>query len=164
MNALRVILLCACAVVLASCEHGLSPVPESAGKPQPGIAGHVTVVSTWPPKDSLFDLRVVIFRTYPPAGILQEFLAGKLRFSDPLPLNTGGFDYSLRADDLEGVFAYVVVAQQYGSNPFENWRVVGVYAPTGDLTKPGAVDLGTGKFVSGIDITVDFLHLPPQPF
>lgn len=148
--------------VAAGCDHGLDPERDVAV--QPGMAGRITVRSTFPPQDSLRDLRVVLFRTYPPSGILEEFLAGRLRFSDPLPLDQTVFDWQIRGDDLAGVYPYVVVAWQYGADPFTNWRVAGVYAPSGNLQVPDAVDLGNGRFVQGIDIAVDFVNLPPQPF
>jgi hypothetical protein len=41
---------------------------------------------------------------------------------------------------------------------------VGVYTVTGDFTKPSPIDLGEGRFLRGIDVDVDFINLPPQPF
>lgn len=155
---LPVLLLCG----MAGCDHGLDP--ERDVTVQPGMSGRITVRSAFPPTDSLRDLRVVLFRTYPPSGILEEFVAGRLRFSDPLPLDQTTFDWQIRGDDLQGTYPYVVVAWLYGADPFTNWRVAGVYAPSGNLQVPEPVDLGAGRFVQGIDIDVDFVNLPPQPF
>ncbi len=162
---LRTLCVFACAMVAmsgAGCDHGLDPIRDVSV--QPGLSGRVTVRSAFPPPDSLKDLRIVLFRNYPPIGILEEFLAGALRFSDPLPMDAASFEWQIRADDLNGVYPYVVVAWQFGPDPFSNWRVAGVYAPSGDPTRPQAVDLGGGRFLQGIDIAVDFVNLPPQPF
>ena len=149
--------------LFAGCDHGLSPELSSpAGLP--GFAGTIRFTGPWPPPDSLFDLRVVAFRSYPPKNILEEFLNGTLEFSDALRLNVTEQSYALRKDGLRGTFAYVVVAQQYGPNAFQHWRVVGVYTTTGDVAVPSPVVLGLGAFVEGVDIAVDFTRLPPQPF
>lgn len=164
---LRIWLLrCGCVALcaaLSACDGGLSPELSSpAGLP--GLAGTIRVTGPWPPQDSLFDLRVVAFRAYPPKNILEEFLQGTLEFSDALQLNVAEQAYELRKEGLRGAFAYVVVAQQYGPNAFQHWRVVGVYNTSGDPAVPSPVLLGAGAFVEGVDIAVDFTRLPPQPF
>lgn len=129
-----------------------------------GFGGTITVTSTWPPADSLMDLRVVAFRHYPPTGILEDFLAGRVEFSDALQMNVRAQDYAIRKDTLRGTFAYVVVAQQYGPNPFEHWRVVGVHTVPGTAWTPAPVLLEAGTVRQGVNVTVNFYHLPPQPF
>jgi len=143
----------------AGCDHGLSPEMGITG-----FEGRIRVLSSWPPADSLLALRVAATRDYPPRDVLTEYLQGTLVFSDELPRGQSAFDYRVRQENIAGVFKYFIVVQQFGSNPFEDWRVVGVYAPSGDSSKPGEVDFKDGRWVSGIDITVDFYNLPPQPF
>jgi hypothetical protein len=63
-----------------------------------------------------------------------------------------------------GTFAYVAVAWQFGPNIQSDWRAVGVYTATGDVTRPTPITIYNGRFTDGIDITVDFKNLPPQPF
>jgi hypothetical protein len=64
-------------IFLQSCNHGLKPteveLPPTAEKP--GFGGIVFFKGTWP--DTIYDLRVVSFRNYPPQGILNEVHAGK---------------------------------------------------------------------------------------
>lgn len=149
--------------LLASCDHGLSPdlsTPASV----PGIAGKLHVKSLWPPSDSLFDLRVVAFRNNPPKSILEEFLKGTLEFSDEIPFRFNDTTYRMQRESISGVYAYVVVAHQYGPDPFQHWRVVGVYTTTGDVRFPSPVNVLPRTVVEEVDIDIDFYNLPPQPF
>jgi hypothetical protein len=148
---------------LASCDHGLGPIVEDAST-RTGFGGTIRVVSPWPPADSLIDFRVVAFRHYPPTSIVQDFLEGRLEFSEPLSVNVSEQRYQIEKDTLSGDFVYIVVAQQYGPNAFENWRVVAVYSVPGTPFTPATVSLTRGRFVENVDLTVDFHHLPPQPF
>ena len=143
----------------AGCGDGLSPELGLVG-----MEGTITVVSTFPPLDSLVTLRIVAARKYPPQDIVTEYSAGRLLVSDALTLDARTQTFQLRQGDLKGVFEYVCVAQQYGPNPFSQWRVVGVYSVTGDKTAHSAIDFGSGRYLRGIDIRVDFYDLPPQPF
>ncbi len=149
-------------VALAACEdHGLSPVNAVE---TPGFSGTILIRSTWPPQDSVRDLRVAAFRHYPPTDILSEIVNGSAVFSDELPYGADTIRYSVRSADLKGIFEYVVVAQNYGPDPFRQWRAVGVYNLAGDFTIPAPIDLGTGRYLREIDLDVDFINLPPQPF
>ncbi|MDH7516456.1 MAG: hypothetical protein QHI48_11355 [Bacteroidota bacterium] len=139
------------ASVLGGCDGGLSPEMGRVG-----FEGRVRVVSPWPPRDSIYALRVVAIRSYPPGDLIQEFLEGKLVFSDELPRDLSEFSYRIQQENLQGVFAFVAVAQQFGPNPFQDWRAVGVYSVSGDPGKPTPIDLGSGRWLTGIDITVDF--------
>jgi len=143
-----------------TCDHGLEPV-EPQG---PGFGGTLTVVSAIPPKDSLRDLRVVAFRNYPPQSIPIEVLTGQAVFSETLSLTAKQQSYKVSNSTLKGAFMYVVVAQQYGPALDSNWRAVGVYNLSGDFTKPSPIDLKNGIYLSGINITIDYYNLPPQPF
>ncbi len=156
------ILLLAAMVYILGCDEGLAPDP--VGTETPGLGGVLTVVSAWPPADSVRDLRIVAFRKYPPADILTEVLGGTALFSDPLEYQNNSQSWRIVLEGLKGEFEYIVAAQQYGSNLFQDWRVVGVYTRSGDVNQPSSVDLGQGRYVGNIDIRVDFNNLPPQPF
>lgn len=149
------------ALLAVACDHGLSP---EAADVDPGFGGTLRVTGSWPPADSVRDLRVVAFRNYPPKDILSEVINGSAVFSDALPYGENSIPYTIQDENLDGTFAYVVVAQNYGEDPFQDWRAVGVFTTTGDVTQPSAVDLGSGLFVPSVDITVNFYDLPPQPF
>jgi hypothetical protein len=148
-------------VIDACADHGLSPVIETE---TPGFGGTITIRSTWPPQDSIRDLRIAAFRNYPPKDILSEIIQGSAVFSDELPYGEEAIEYRVQSASMGGTYAYVVVAQNYGPDPFQQWRAVGVYAVTGDVASPTGIDLGAGKFIRGINVDVDFINLPPQPF
>jgi hypothetical protein len=155
-------LLCSLLLIAAACEdHGLSPVSATE---TPGFSGTIRMRSAWPPADSVRDLRIAAFRNYPPKDILTEIIAGSAVFSDELPYGENLIEYRVQSETLSGTFAYVVVAQNYGPDPFKQWRAVGVYTVTGNVQSPSPIDLGTGRFLRDIDVEVDFLNLPPQPF
>lgn len=144
--------------VFSSCNHGLKPpsLPE-----QTGFGGVVFFRGEWP--DTVFDLRVVAFRDYPPKNIIQDVLQGKAVFTkEKLPVNVSSARYSIFTEP--GEWKYVVCAMQYGENIFSDWKVIGVYDETPDDTIPTPVVVPSGKFVTGIDIFCDFQNPPPQPF
>ncbi|MBR9974388.1 MAG: hypothetical protein KFF77_02310 [Bacteroidetes bacterium] len=147
---------------IPACEdHGLAPGTEGD---TPGIGGLIRVRSTWPPQDSVRDLRIAAFRSYPPKDILTEVVSGTAVFSELLPYGVDSIPYRIQSESMNGVYGYVVVAQNYGPDPFQQWKAVGVYTLTGDVTTPSPVDLASGRFLPGIDVEVDFINLPPQPF
>ncbi|CUS96331.1 hypothetical protein [Candidatus Kryptobacter tengchongensis] len=140
-----------------SCDHGLKP-PEQYE--EPGFGGTVYFKGTWP--DSVYDLRVVAFRNYPPQNIISEVIEGKAKFSQSLPVKVDSVKYEVSADT--GKWEYVVVALQYGSNIFSDWKAIGVYDTTPNDTIPTPIYIPFGKFLRGINITCDFNNPPPQPF
>jgi hypothetical protein len=149
-------------IFLQSCNHGLKPteveLPPTAEKP--GFGGIVFFKGTWP--DTIYDLRVVSFRNYPPQGILNEVLQGKAKYSESLPRRVDSTKYEVQADT--GKWEYIVVALQYGSNIFSDWKAIGVYDTTLSDTIPTPIYIPPGKFIKGINITCDFDNPPPQPF
>ncbi len=145
-----------------SCDHGLKPsereiLPEYE---EPGFGGTVYFKGGWP--DSIYDLRVVAFRKYPPQDIINEVLQGKAKFSETLPQRVDSTKYEVPADT--GKWEYVVVALRYGSNIYSDWKAVGVYDTTPGDTIPTPIYIPYGKFLKGINITCDFDNPPPQPF
>ena len=146
-------------LVSLGCDHGLAPRPVS------GIQGTITF-QNWPLADSLYDLRLVVFRTFPPTNVVLEVLSGQAFVFPPidsthLPYFVDRVDYFLELPP--GRYAYVVVAQQYGPNVFTDWRAVGQYDVDTD-SLPSPVVVPEGEVVPSVDIQVDFDHLPIQPF
>jgi len=149
-------------VLFLSCDHGLKP-PE-VGAPveyeEPGFGGTVYFKGNWP--DTVYDLRVVAFRKYPPQNIINEVLQGNAKFSETLQRRVDSTKYEVLADT--GKWEYIVVALQYGPNIFSDWRAVGVYDTTPEDTIPTPIYIPYGKFLRGININCDFNNPPPQPF
>jgi len=151
-------------IALNSCDHGLAP-PSGSETNISGIKGIITY-ENWP-ADSLYDLRLVIFKSYPPDNIIEDVLYGRAivypGLGDPgLPtyIDTTGFLVELNS----GTYEYVVVAQQYGENLNTDWRAVGEYDTLAGDGLPTAITVDTGRMLEEINIHVDFNHLPPQPF
>ena len=155
-------------VILASiysCDHGLKPTePEQSEKS--GISGTI-FYTNWPPADSLIDLRLVVFKSYPPDNIFEEISAGRA-FVYPaigegsLPFYVDSTDYLMELNP--GYYEYVAVAQQYGSNLFTDWLAAGQYDTLKSNEFPTAITVTEGFFLENIDIQVNFDSLPPQPF
>jgi len=141
---------------LAACDHGLEPPPKT----KPGFGGRITYKGKWPPADSLVRLAVVAFKHFPPTNIVNDVLNGEAVFDTTLTRNVEFQDYRLFTEPV--TFEYVVVAQQYGSDIFSQWRVIGVYSDDSLQATPKAVMVPPETFVTDIDITVDFDHPPPQ--
>ncbi len=157
-------------LVLSGCNRGLSPTQASSSAIT-GFGGTVRFVSSWPhpPQDSVYDLRVVAFRDYPPQNILLEVSSGNAIVYPPTS-TTGGlpkfvdslsYDFTL---DSASTFQYVVVAMRYGTNVFSDWKVVGAYGYSHGAGSPRSVVVQQGSFLNGIDIEVDFQNTPPTPF
>jgi len=148
-----------------ACDHGLQPEAQEPSQIS-GISGTISYVN-WPASDFLFDLRLIVFERYPPGDIFTELIEGRAQVypaigQDGLPFNidTTRYVMELNAGDYE----YVVVAQQFGPNVFEDWLAAGQYDTllTDDLPTPVTVQVG--EILENINIHVDFDSLPPQPF
>ncbi len=160
---LRLGALAVLALSLLSCEEGLSPASSTTAGHTYGISG-VIHFRHWPPPDSIRDLRLAALQNYPVASIPNEVLNGRARYSNSLPWGVDSLRYTLTLAPLPpGTIPFVGVAQQYGPNVQQDWRVVGEYYAGGDTSHPGSVVVPNDSIVSGIDIFVDFLHPPPQP-
>jgi hypothetical protein len=150
---------------VVSCDGGLAP-PERAAGP-PFVSGLITY-RNWPAADSIVDLRLVLFRNFPPGDIVQEVLSGRavvypaIGDTSLIPFFVDSLAYLFTAPS--GTYAYAVVAQQFGPNVQEDWRAVGQYDLDFDLSVPSPVTLTDGDTTRGIDIAVDFLNPPPTPF
>ena len=149
-----------------NCDHGLTP-PEPE-KEITGISGTI-FYQNWPPVDSIYDLRLVIFKNYPPGDIFSEVMNGKAVVHPaigeshlPYQVDTTSYFTELAA----GNYQYIVVAQQVQADLYarESWRVVGQYDTTLTDTLPTPILVIQDSILAKINIIVDFDHLPVQPF
>lgn len=154
-------------LAIAGCDGGLDPTKLP---PEAILSGRLIVrggTASYPPRDSLRDLRVVAFRSIPrDSSIIAAILEGQAYFTQSSVLDSNS--YTITIPFSEGTpeplrLEYIAVAQQYGPNIFRDWRVVGVYAAD-TLWTPKAVVLTRGERRTDVDITIDFRNPPPQPF
>jgi len=144
-------------LIVINCDQGLSPEEET---------GQMTAVSgtvyfeNWPPPDSLFDIRLVLFPIYPDSNIMEEIISGRavvypeLSDNNRLPLNVDSINYQIQID--AGSYEYFALAHQYGSNVFLDWQVVGHYDTTLQDLLPTAIYIETGQLLKDINIFADF--------
>ena len=150
-------------IFIYECDHGLEP-PTGPTSNITGISGLISYTN-WPPADSLSDLRLVVFKNYPPTNIVSELLNQRAFFyptlDDSLPrfVDTTSFILELPANTYE----YIVVAQQYGPDFYADWRVVGQYDTDLDPL-PSSVTVENGKLHENINVNVDFANPPNQVF
>jgi hypothetical protein len=149
----NVFLFFICILVIFSCDHGIDPKEWA----DPGFGGKISFIGKWPPPDSLVDLRLVVYKKYPPPNFF-EFV----KFSEQLKFNVNSYEYKIYIPP--GDYEYVAIAQQYGPNLFLHWRTVGFYTITSDKKYPSIISVKENTFINNMDITVDFDHLPIQPF
>jgi hypothetical protein len=124
------------------------------------ISGTVTFVGgpeAWPPADSVLDLRVAAFKTYPPLSVKGD-VEQRLNYKVQSQI------YSLEINSIPAEFPYIVVMQQFGGDIDKDWRVIGVFTRTGDVNLPSMVRVDEGQVFNNIDIIVNFSNLPPNPF
>lgn len=152
---------------LFSCDHGIDPgepvVPTSSPS---GISGTI-FYQNWPTPDSLYNLKLVIFKSYPPVDIVGEVTGGSAiaypaTLDENLPYNVDSTNYMVELD--KGRYEYIAIAQQYGPGIFFDWRAVGQYDTTLYDSIPTAVNVFEDSITININIYVDFDSLPGQPF
>ena len=166
---MRVPVLFGAFILLCSgCDSELGPLENPSG------FGGTIRFKNWPVADSVHDMRLVVFETYPSdsAGILATLLGGHgavypaigtkfPAFVDSLPYaftTTDGTNLQLKT------YQYVIVAQQFGPNVLADWRPVGVYTATPGSFVPAPLRVILHHVIPGIDIRVDFHNLPPKPW
>lgn len=155
-----------CALLAGGCDEGLKP--PAAATITPGILSGTVRFVNWDSAGTVVDLRLVIFRNFPPPDLIQEVLQGRASVYPPfgggalVPTGADSVAYALSLSP--GVYQYVAIAQQFGPDVMADWRAVGQYDLDTNLTTPTPVTITAGTRLSGIDITVDFAHLPPPPF
>lgn len=152
-------------IFFIQCDKGLSPY--DAEQVPAGISGTV-YFQNWPPQDSLYDIRVVVFRNYPPQNIVGEVLEGRavvfpeISEPDTIPFYIDSLAYSMQMET--GLWQFLAVAQQFGPDLYNDWRVVGQYVKSEHDSLPSPIILQEGDFLSDLNIHVNFDSLPPQPF
>jgi hypothetical protein len=161
----RVFVLLWCSVLL-SCDKGLEPPSDQPPSQSSAISGLITY-KNWPSLDSLRDLRIVLFRTFPPGNIISEVLNGNAVVHPPLgdtalvPFYVDSLRFAFGLPP--GVYEYVAVVQQYGPSVYNNWRPVGQYDLDTNLSVPTPVTVPAGDTLRDVAIAVDFIHRPPMP-
>jgi hypothetical protein len=132
---------CLVAILLVSCspDHGLGPTVQ-------GIRGTVHFHGVWP--EDLLEVRVVVFKTYPPESFFA--LSG---FSDAIPLLSDAAAYEVML--APGEYGFVGVACRK-SPDWDTGCVLGFYHVPGDPQTPQPVTVGSGEFAEGVDITLEF--------
>lgn len=154
-------------VSLLSCDKGLEPTSETSPLPQNGVFAGLITFRNWRVADSLYDIRLVAFRVFPPGDIVNEVLLGRAIIHPPIAggqlttRNTDSLRYTVEAPAM--TYPYVVVAQQFGPDLMTDWRAVGQYDLDTILTEPSPVVVTANDTLDGIDIHVDFSNPPPPP-
>lgn len=159
-------------LVLEGCHTGLAPINEPSG-----FKG-VVRFTNWPPADSVRDLRIVAFESYPTdsANIITSLLNGTaafypdlgVRFETVFPRNAASASYEFTTKNGYNLqlknYTYIILAQQYGPNVFTDWRPAGVYAVRPNSFEPAPVRVLLHQMIPNINIDVDFDNPPPRPW
>lgn len=146
------------------CNHGLQPVSNESELSN--ITGTITYTQ-WSSAGTIEDLRLIVFKNYPPENIQAEVLSGNAIVHPPigepgLPQQVDTTIYLFNIDP--GMYEYIVVAQRYGPDAFNDWLAVGQYDTLSGDDFPTCVTIVAGKLLEEINIKVNFDSLPPQPF
>lgn len=156
------------------CDTGLAP-PDAPS----GFSG-VIRFKHWPPADSVWELRIVAFPSYPSdsANILIDLsqrlvsvypqigqpnllsdTTQKVLFADSIR-----YSFTSAGTTLDvGVYNYVALAWRDSPNLFD-WRPAGVYSTGPGPFDPAPVRVLLHKVTTGIDMQVDFSNPPPKPW
>ncbi len=144
-------------LISVNCDRGLAPSEPQAKKTS--ISGTV-YFQNWPPPDSIFDLRLLLFLDYPLTDIKSEFLSGRVVIypapadSARLPFYVDSLNYRIVLNP--GTYKYFTVAQQYGPIYLQDWQVVGNYDTSAVDTGPTPVVVAEGQQLENINILADF--------
>jgi hypothetical protein len=150
--------------VHSGCDEGLKPDPPRI--PMGSFSG-LMVFEHWPSPDSLFDLRLVAFRDFPPTDILSEVLGGRayvypsLGDTATLPFFVDSTRYIVTIPI--GRYEYIVIAQRFGPSLTTDWRAVGQYDLDSNLAVPSPLTIVENDTLQDINIYVDFSNPPPPP-
>lgn len=160
----------------AGCDTGLQPPPLEPT----GFSG-VIRFRNWPSADSVQELRLIAFPSYPSdsSSILLDILNGSaivypqigqpnlLRDTTQQVLFAQSIHYAFTANGTTlkpGVYNYLALAWRYGPNVFSDWRPAGVYSTGPGPFDPAPVRVYSNRNTPGIDINVDYANLPPKPW
>ncbi|HLA68601.1 MAG TPA: hypothetical protein VJN65_02780 [Bacteroidota bacterium] len=152
--------------ILLSCDGGLTLPPEV----EPGLSGSLTVQGPWPPQDSVKTLWIFASQIFPldSSKIASGILANKIllypSIAESLPYNFTSLSFNFALPPA--TYYYVGVLQRFGDNLLDpnSYRVVGVNSDPGSPGIPRTVTVQEFEVVTGMNVTIDFYNLPPQPF
>lgn len=114
-------------------------------------------------KDSIYTVRVAGFVDNPPKNIIESLLSGTAYISsDSIALYTDSSTFVVEIPDPPKTIRYLGAALQYQKDNIFAQKVIGVYAPTGDVNLPGTIQLSP-RDTAIVRIMIDFENLPPQP-
>lgn len=154
--------------LIAGCESEIGPLHGASG-----FSGLIRF-RNWPPADSVHDMRLVAFESYPAdsAGILTTLLAGHgavypaIGTKFPSFVDSLAYEFTTASGTNLQVksYEYVIVAQQFGPNVLADWQPVGVFTVSPGSFIPAPVRVILHHVNPGVDIQVDFHNLPPKPW
>ena len=153
----RTALPIALAFCLLRCDGGLQPSVEQAAA---GSFSGLITYHHWPPIDSLKNLRIVAFRQYPVPSIVSAVLQNLAAVYPPITdtalvpyyVDSLRYRFPLQAT----TYQLVVIAQQYGPNLYQDWRVVGEYDSASIAATPLSLTVPPNADLPDINIEVDF--------
>jgi len=150
-------------MITISCDGGLEPLASDQKSFLEVKLNFVNGKDNWPPKDSLYAIRVAAFKKFPDSSIINDIVAGNAYFTFetlPLEVDTSSANFEISPTPVNLV--YIAAVQQYDSL-ITSQRVIGIYTITGDNTKYSNLQIERGKKYS-VNINIDFDNLPPMPF
>jgi hypothetical protein len=167
-----VLLLSVLLLYYSGCDKGLTIDPT-------GFSGTVRL-KNFPSPDSLYELRIVAFKTFPSdsVGLLLDLIKGNvyvyppigtpgLQKFDSLGRNIDHYNYTLL---LQGSVAentsltYIAMAWRYSPNFFSDWRPAGIYTLQPGTFNASTVNIPKHTFITNINFECDFRNLPPKPW
>ena len=154
-------------MIFLFCDKGASPTDNNQTPQVSGVSGTV-YYKNWPSPDSLKNIRLIVFKNYPPTNIVSEILSGQavvypaLGDTVGLPFNVDSTNYEFELDP--GTYAYFVVGWQYGANLYNDWLAAGEYDTSPGDTLPTPLVISKNQILKNIYIQVNFDSLPYQPF
>ena len=154
----RTLHLLLCLLFCAGCDKGLSPPPQ-----RPSISGTVRFLSPWPQKDSIRIMALALVQPPPPytgTQILSGFGKTVLPVIGEFAYGTTDTAFYIELDT--GTYSYLGVAQQFGPDFANDWRVLGFAHDDQDSAITFRISEDTR--ISDITIDVRFDSLPRQPF
>ncbi|MGB2869386.1 MAG: hypothetical protein WBD36_13105 [Bacteroidota bacterium] len=155
-----------------SCDHGLELPPLI----EPGFGGTIRFAQgTWPPatSDSLQNLWLFASQIYPldSTNVLAGLTSNPPKIYvypslvENLPFFVDSVVYAIHVPP--GTYRYIGVIQRYKPgliSDVSNYRIVGIVEDPTTPGQPRSIAVRDYEFSAGVDISVDFYHLPPQPF
>ncbi|GJQ20134.1 MAG: hypothetical protein HBSIN02_04890 [Bacteroidia bacterium] len=153
-------------VLLTSCDGGLTLPPLI----EPALEGTITVQSPWPPQDSVKNLWLFASQIFPvdSANIFSGIFSGSIIIYPGLSLDST-LAYNVNVQTFHAkvppaTYYYIGILARHGDQFLEtsSYRVVGILEE--GPGQPRTVIVRNDEVVSGLQITVDFYNLPPQPF